>query len=326
MSWWRWLEAVIDQLPGELYTRAAGDLVPPGGEKSRRESPIPPPESVRYGPLPPQYKGVTFSVTSLMQYVRCPRCFYLRYILGVPERQSSAAARPKQADLGITAVQRGNIVHRVCEQITDPAHLSELIEYAAAMEGIELDPVQAGLIKRIIEPYLASPFFLRLAGGGRKEWQIYREKDFLLPAGEFLLNGLVDQVFVAADGLEVVDFKSNWIKREQVEKVGESYLVQLRLYAWAMARRFGVRARHSQAYFLIPNEIYDLPAAFLDADKTEVWVSEICRSIVSNAALGSEAFPAAAGCSHCVLGGAPPAEPILFGKEREDELAWAEEE
>ncbi len=73
-------------------------------------------------------------------------------------------------------------MHRVCEQITDPAHLSELIEYAAAMEGIELDPVQAGLIKRIIEPYLASPFFLRLAGDGRNGRSIVRRTSYCLRA------------------------------------------------------------------------------------------------------------------------------------------------
>lgn len=322
VSWWRWLEAVIDQLPSELYTQAAGDLSPPE-TKSRREKPMQL-EVTRYGPLPPQHEGVTFSVTSLMHYVRCPRCFYLRYILGVPERGSSVLAASKQTGSGISAVQRGNIVHRVCEQITNPAHLAELIDYAAAMEGIELDIAQKSLIKRIMEPYLASEFFRRLTEG-QSQWQIYREKDFFLPAGRFLLNGLVDQVFVAKKGLEVVDFKSNWIRPEQVREAGDSYLVQLRLYAWAMARQFGVPVRRSQAYFLIPNEIYSLDKAFLDVEKTEAWIGKICGEIIKNAALGGEAFPCAEGCSNCTSG-AEPADPLPFGKEREDESAWAEEE
>ncbi len=323
VSWWRWLEAVLDQLPGELFAQMPADLTP-AEEKQGPEKAMPAPDIIRYKPLPPQYDGVTFSVTSLMHYVRCPRCFYLRYILGVPERQSFAGALSKQPRSGISAVQRGNIVHRVCEQITDPAELPELIDYAAAMEGIQLDASQTDLLTRIIERYLASAFFYRLSKG-QNQGKIYREKDFLLPAGQFLLNGLVDQVFVAEEGVEVVDFKSNWVRPEQVREAGEGYLVQLRLYAWAMAKQFGVPALRSQAYFLIPNEIYDLPRSYLDVDITEIWIKKICREIIRNAALGGEAFPAAAGCGACA-GGPKPTSPAAFGREKEDNLGWAEEE
>ncbi len=321
VSWWAWLEEVLDELPPDLYTWAAGNLTPPevSGPKERPLQL----EVVHYDPLPLQPDGITFSVTSLMYYVRCPRCFYNRYILGIPELGNSGAGLGQGKGAGISAVERGNIVHRVCEQITDPANLDELIAYAAAMEGLELTPSQTGQIKRIIEPYLTSNFFRRIAEE-RGSWEIYREKDFLLPVGSFFLNGLVDQVFVSPAGLEIVDFKSNSISREQVQAVGDSYLVQLRLYAWAMHRLFGVPVLSSQAYFLIPNEVYTLDESYLDVATTEDWIQTVCTEIVEKAGVGGAAFPAAAGCRSCSFGAA--AEPIAFGEGREDEPAWAEEE
>ena len=109
----------------------------------------------------------------------------------------------------------------------------------------------------------------------------------------------MDQVFVRETGIEIVDFKSNWIRQEQIAEVGASYDVQLRLYAWAMAREFGLPALSSQAYFLIPNQLYALDTSLLDADQTEEWLIRTCASIIQGSEVGVEAFPIMADCSLC---------------------------
>ncbi len=125
---------------------------------------------------------------------------------------------------------------------------------------------------------------------------------------------------MAADGLEVVDFKSNWIKREQVEKVGESYLVQLRLYAWAMARRFGVRARHSQAYFLIPNEIYDLPAAFWTRTKQRYGSARSAAALFPTQHWAVKPFPPRQAALTVCLGGRRLRNPFCL--EKKEKMSW----
>lgn len=297
-SWWSWLQNLGEQVSPELYTELPGTLEPPQekptqGEALQWESPS-------YQALPPQYSQVSFSVTSLMNYARCPRYYYLRYVLGMPERQKTESNKDGSARPFLSGTQRGNIVHRVCEQIKDPAELGELVDYAAAMEGVELDERQKAQLKEIISPYLNSVFFRRVqeerTGPG---WRISREHDFLVPAGDFVLNGLVDQVFVGKEGIEVVDFKSNWIGQERVREVGASYDVQLRLYAWAMAREFGLPVAKAQAYFLIPNQLYSLEPALLDADQTEKWLIQTCASILQGAEAGVEAFQIGSDCNLC---------------------------
>ena len=90
------------------------------------------------GPPAPSYTQVAFSVTALMTYARCPRCYYLRYILGIPEQMRGLGSdgQVRAPSTRLTGLERGNIVHRVCERISDPAELTELITFAAALEGV----------------------------------------------------------------------------------------------------------------------------------------------------------------------------------------------
>lgn len=296
-SWWAWLKDVLGELPPNLYREISAELPPLTetkdlGEVKKRNLP-------QYEALAPQYNQVSFSVTSLMNYARCPRYYFLRYILGVPERRPQISTSSFGAPSSLSGTQRGNIVHRVCEQIRDPKELGDLVDYAAAMEGVELEQRQKAQLEEIIMPYLKSEFFKRIGEQENSTWQVFQEQDFLIPAGEFLINGLVDQVFVGEKNLEVVDFKSNWIRSEQVDEVGLSYDVQLRLYAWAMAKEFGLQATRSQAYFLIPNRLYAIAPEFLQADETEKWLIETCQAILAGAKEGAEAFPIIDDCTLC---------------------------
>jgi len=292
-SWWSWLQAHLESIDPQLYQLVPGELPPlepqPQGETARLEL-------SRYQPLPPQYSQVVFSVTELMNYDRCPRYYYLRHILGLPER-----SRDKQGALGassgLSATERGSIVHRVVELIKDPAALSVLVEQAAALEGVELDARQRAQLEEMILPYLRSEFFARVQA--EPAGQLYKERSFFRAAGDFIVNGLVDQVFVGEKGVEVVDFKTNWITADQVPEVGAAYAVQLRLYAWAMARELGRPAVSSQAYFLIPNRLYALDPELLDADETEQWIVDTCQRIIRGAELGAQAFLPRDNCALC---------------------------
>ncbi|HHT68219.1 MAG TPA: UvrD-helicase domain-containing protein [Firmicutes bacterium] len=327
-SWWTWLQDVLQEIPGHLYEEVPGTLSPL--EEERPQTDVLQPSFPTYAPLQPQYNQVSFSVTSLMNYARCPRYYYLRYILGLPERKKVKRIDGTGADEGSTlsGTQRGNIVHRVCEQIRDAANLSELIDYAATMEGVELDHRQKAQLEEIITPYLESAFFRRVQAESKQD-RVYQEHDFVIPAGDFVVNGLVDQVFVRAEGVEIVDFKSNWIRKEQLAEVGASYDVQLRLYAWAMAREFGLPVLSAQAYFLIPNRLYGLDTSLLDADATERWLMQTCATIIQGTEVGVEAFPIMADCSLCTQQSyckTSNGNPASFGENTGIDMEWAEEE
>lgn len=324
-TWWSWLQNSLDCIPKHLYREVSGEKIMP--EKVVKQIEPTSFKLPRYEPLVSQYHHVSFSVTSLMNYARCPRYYYLRYVLGMPEYTTpSSQAKGNGQSPELSAMERGNIVHRVCEQIEDPLELASLIDYAATMEGVVLNTKQKAELEKIITPYLASTFFQRVQEEEKtKHWMIFREHEFLVPTGQFVINGLVDQVFLSDEGLEVVDFKSNWIKPRQVESVGASYAVQLRLYAWAMAKIFGKPVLKSQAYFLIPNKIYAIQPNLLEVEQTEEWIKQTCATILTGAAAGSEAFPITADCTLCAQN-SYCGNVRGFGKNSEEQMDRPEEE
>jgi len=88
-----------------------------------------------------------------------------------------------------SAVERGGILCiGFVSRLQIRPNLDELIAYAAAMEGLELTPSKQARSNGSLNHTLPATFFRRIAGG-KGSWEIYREKDFLLPVGLFL-NGL----------------------------------------------------------------------------------------------------------------------------------------
>ncbi|HHT72373.1 MAG TPA: UvrD-helicase domain-containing protein [Firmicutes bacterium] len=296
-SWWQWISEILPVVPGELYDFASPAEAPPAAlvEVGREETAA---GEELLGPPAPSYTQVAFSVTALMTYARCPRCYYLRYILGIPEqiRGLGSDGQVKAPSTRLTGLERGNIVHRVCERISDPAELTELITFAAALEGVVLSPSQVRDIASTVQPYLESPFFKKVQRG---ETEIHREYDFAVPLGtRFVINGTIDQVFLD-DELEIVDFKSNWIRPEEVPQEGERYRWQLRAYAWAAAKLFGRPVIRSQAYFLIPNSVFALDGPALDLNAVEADLLHACESIIAGEQHGIAGFPRSPHCSEC---------------------------
>lgn len=297
-SWWQWITEILPAIPTDLY-----DFASPGEPSA--------PQAVEEGeeetaaveeiliPPAPSYTQVAFSVTGLMTYARCPRCYYLRYILGIPEqiRGLETDGQGKASSRRLTGLERGNIVHRVCERITHPDQLEDLIALAAALEGVSLSPSQAREIHATVQPYLASTFFKKVQEGAA---EFHREYDFAVPLGSrFIINGTIDQIFIDG-GLEIVDFKSNWISADQVPQEGEKYRWQLRAYAWAAAKLFARPVIRSQAYFLIPNRVFALEGAALDLGAVEAELKQACEQIILGEQQGIGAFPRNPQCSDCL--------------------------
>ena len=294
-SWWSWMQEILPEVPSHLYKEISGTKEWTR-EKPKIESEAETLPRTKYEPLPPTYTHVTFSVTALMTYARCPRHYYYRYILGIPERVSRSHSAEGQPRHTISPLQRGNIVHRVCEQIADPRELDRLVQAAAQMEGVTLLPSEHKHLVHIIAPYLKCDFFKRIQSAGSR---VYREMNFALPINNYVINGTVDQVYVGETGLEIVDFKSNWIRADEVGSEGAKYQWQLMAYAWAMETVFQKPVNKAQAYFLIPNMLYDQPSHTLSSSQIERWIIRTCDTIIAGEHIGLDAFPEGNDCSQC---------------------------
>ncbi|MFN2491009.1 MAG: ATP-dependent helicase [Actinomycetota bacterium] len=207
----------------DLAVRAGAD---PGEFEGSKRAVAQQLELVASDPAPagPDDRLRSLSVSSLVQYARCPKQFFWTVVRPLPRRPSAAA-------------RLGQGIHRWIElrsigqgRLDDPEEApdlapEELRDDAEARRGSGEDPVDA--LKRSFEdgPYASlqprfveQPFVLALEGG-------------------FLVRGRMDAVYVHPDGTwEVVDYKSGG----EPDASDPLSRLQLTIYALAAERIWGI--------------------------------------------------------------------------------------
>ncbi len=295
-KWWDWVLWGMDRIEDGLINHVRLDLAPHVVGSSQLESPVIDQKVELASPIPVSYGDSSFSVTSLMVYAQCPRRYYYRYILRVPEGLSSSGVK-KTKFQDLSPLQRGNIVHRVCEQLDPSRVVDALLEWAFSMEGVSVNENDKASLMPIISAYIHSPYYQEIQGG-----QVEREVEFSLPLAEFIITGTVDQLFYHQEGLVIMDLKTNNINSDQLVDEAHQYDWQMRIYAWAMNRRTNLAIIKTQLYFLIPNAIYTHPDAHNTLKQTEQWLLTTCRQIQVAESQGIQGFPLAEPCHHCGYG------------------------
>ncbi|WP_295579141.1 UvrD-helicase domain-containing protein [uncultured Oscillibacter sp.] len=164
---------------------------------------------------------------------------------------------------GLTPAERGTATHLVLQYLDFGER-----DVAAQIEGLRLrallTPQQAGAVDRpCLERFLDSP----LAEEIRRGRNVLREYRFALlmdaraydpqAAGEdaILLQGVVDCCFETAEGLTVVDFKSDRVDTaEEVARRAEHYRPQLEAYSLALSQVLEKPVVRRVLYFLHAGE------------------------------------------------------------------------
>lgn len=290
-SWWEWILFGLPQVDPDLVQIITGlELPEPIQVEIAATAELEPKDKPRLM-TSEQYAQASFSATSLMIYSLCPRRYYYRYILRVPELVFKPG---KVHTAGLDPLQRGNIVHRVCEHLAKGTDLEKLLDWAIAMEGISIKNSERQELHQIITRYLASDYYVQSRGH-----QVDREVEFAVPLDRFVITGTVDQAIHTDQGLVIVDLKTNQIGADQIEDTAATYGWQLRIYAWALQVMTGQPVVKTGLYFLFPDLVYFAPDSYLDTKATEQWLTQVCRQIQAGEKVGVEAFPMSADCQYC---------------------------
>ena len=166
-----------------------------------------------------------------------------------------------QGERPLTAAQRGTALHMVMQYL-DYGRTGSLEEIAGEVErlveGRYITPQQGSAVDPAdILAFFRSDLGRRLTASRRVE----REFKFslLAPASDYcpqaeageevLLQGVVDCWFEEADGAAVVDFKTDRVAPEAVERRALDYRPQLDAYSRALSQAAGVAVKHRYLWF-----------------------------------------------------------------------------
>lgn len=291
-TWWEWILAKLKHINHDLFDIIELEDQDDGlTEAKNAAATAQDSTTVVSVQMPKKHTQVSFSVTSLMIYARCPRRYYYRYIWRVPELP---VIKTGVVTKTLDPLIRGNIIHRVCEHLKEESDPNELLQWSIAMEGVQLDRTQKQELQSILKRYTGSEYYKQ----SRKR-HVDHEVEFAIGLKPWIITGTVDQVIHLPDSLEIMDLKTNYIDQHQIDATAAKYYWQLQIYAWAVHKLIKKPISKVGLYFVFPDVVYYNQDAHLKIDQTEEWLNNTCSKIEKDVALGVDAFPPTQDCDQC---------------------------
>ena len=244
------------------------------------------------------------SVTGLMEYDRCPRLYYLRNIKRLPELDRLKLFKNKQvsSETVINPLEKGLIIHRLYE-------LSGLKESPDQYFDQVIDEFNFKNIKEEQKKELIT--ILKNYQSREKDYlkeknpiiEDYHEKKFTLNFDNFYLRGTVDNIYLYQDeSIEIIDFKTNNIKEDEVESKSKEYQLQLQAYSLAVSSLFDKNEIKYRIEYLIPEVNYSkfLNNEALNSVKDKI--NNLGNQIASSYRRDDFAIVENKDCQYCIYG------------------------
>lgn len=244
---------------------------------------------------------IHLTVTGLTTFRKCPRLYYYRIALGLPQ-VSSERAFDREYDSGVSAVELGSRIHSMMERavfsdMADKPRLAELIE----KELGDLPSVNRKAVLRSLSMAFTSKPLEELASGGacnvRREAQLairFSADDITL-----FLQGAADLLWATAEGPRLVDYKTAVRPPDEAEN-----LFQLRLYASAIMAAEGYDKLDAHIVYLGggTSHVTTLAVTANDIPAVKNEALDLAREIARLNPKPEEDWTAKAG-KHCEAGG-----------------------
>jgi ATP-dependent helicase/nuclease subunit A len=198
---------------------------------------VPEPERIAIDPVLRPPRGEIFSASRIRTYLECPAKYYLRYVLGMPDREyaaSQAKGADEDRDDSIDPGARGTIIHRVLQRMDtmSPGEVQQAVTDLANAEGGAGEKSREE-ITATLTAILRSPFWKKISGGTQASTEIALTGTL---DGDYL-TGTIDRLFLDDDGVwHIVDYKTDRVETSDLDNRVKVHLTQLKLYALLVAR------------------------------------------------------------------------------------------
>ncbi len=170
---------------------------------------------------------------------------------------------------GLSAAEVGTILHFVMQHLDYKreeleAQIEEMVAKALLTEQ-QAQSVAVDKIRRFLE----SPLGKRMLASEKVNREIpfnmeipcqelYKELEGEAYQGEtLLLQGVIDCYFEEADGIVLLDYKTDYVAPGKVDKIRERYRVQISYYARALERLTGKKVKEKMIYLFWNGEVLE---------------------------------------------------------------------
>ncbi len=219
--------------------------------------------SVNLSP-PPEKDKLIIPITIFAGYVANPTDEKLLSLL-----DSNAGGDEKDEELYVatetgsgnnpeTAVIIGNILHNIYQLFGPGCSWEEIKnEFSSLVRRFDIDQGEIPGIQKKIEQLLENG---RKIGLHNYDLYALREFPIQLRLENVIMKGRIDLVVKNETGITVIDYKTNDIPKDNIEKLiaKEGYDHQLRLYGLALKKAWKVDSVMKKLVFIAPGVVYDV--------------------------------------------------------------------
>ncbi|PTX64426.1 ATP-dependent helicase/nuclease subunit A [Melghirimyces profundicolus] len=201
------------------------------------------------------------SVTDIMTLVNCPRKYFYSRILGISfpagwTEEPEEELRDEEESFLLTPQRKGEMVHRMIEECP-PSFGDESLEdfWERMMDLFRVNPSVRTEVRRELQPLFEAYRNSRFHRDAHRYSQVEREARFVRVLADLEVEGVVDRLHCTPDGSwELVDYKTNGIRAEEVEATAREYLPQMQLYVLAAREKWGRQVSRATLFFLHPGK------------------------------------------------------------------------
>ncbi len=191
-----------------------------------------------------EYKPQKISVTELK---RQSQIFHPPALIEMPAFMAG--------EVTMTAADRGTVMHKVLEHLDfhmsyDDDTLKIFIDQLMEKRFLTEQEVR-GIDRRKIIQFLESDLGIKL-----KTTRHHKETPFVLNHDGQLIQGVIDLYLETEEGLVLVDYKTDFIGRDELQKVADRYKIQLDAYEEALSKISGKAVIEKMIVFLNHNLFY----------------------------------------------------------------------
>jgi len=194
-----------------------------------------------------------FSPTALQRYLECPYSYFLSRVLGAPSTGALGDELPDPLEhdrphgLGLVT---GTIAHRLFEEISQiPPGTEEQALRRYLKEQEISDPAQQrqiiGSILEMVARFRSSEFGAAVLRADEH----YSELKFTVAIGRGVVSGMIDRLYRSGGAWHVLDYKTDRVKRDDVDARAAHYRPQLTMYSLAAGRLLGCEPPQAWLYF-----------------------------------------------------------------------------
>ena len=153
-----------------------------------------------------------------------------------------------EEDYSISAIQKGNLIHKFCEHYRLGMDGLVLMEKVCKSFGISYNDD----IGQELQPYINN--YLKQYNEDYDE--VYIERPFYLKVKDSFITGVIDRINIKDKRAEIIDFKTNSVNNKR--KLIGQYEPQLQLYAYVVKEIMGIDIDKARISFLANGDYGDI--------------------------------------------------------------------